>query len=179
MQEEPQSNYTIEPMQLEHVDAATEMRLQSWLDTYPNEAHGVTRQWVEARNAEQVTEERNRIRKEKFSTGMMTGTVAGWVAKTADGTIIGATTPYIDEEGVQHVGSLYVDKNWHGKGVAGKLMQKVIDFFDPQKPIELGVVTYNERAKVFYRKWGFVEVPGSEALFYNKLPEVKMIRGAV
>jgi GNAT superfamily N-acetyltransferase len=98
------------------------------------------------------------------------------VAKDADGTIIGVTTPYIDENGIQHVGSLYTDKRWHGKGVGAKLMEKVIAWSDPTKPIELGVATYNERAKAFYRKWEFEEIPGSDMLFDDKIPEIKMIR---
>ncbi|MNQ66715.1 hypothetical protein D3C85_812140 [compost metagenome] len=55
-------------------------------------------------------------------------------------------------------------------------MQKIIDWLDESKPIVLGVVAYNERAKAFYRKWGFVEIPGSEALFDNKIPEIMMSR---
>jgi GNAT superfamily N-acetyltransferase len=89
------------------------------------------------------------------------------------------TTPYYDNHGIQHVGSLYVDKNWHGKGVGAALMQKVIEWFDPTKPIELGVAVYNERAKAFYRKWGFEEIPGSESLFADKIPEIRMVRKAL
>ena len=55
-------------------------------------------------------------------------------------------------------------------------MQKIIEWSDPTKPIELGVVTYNARARAFYKKWGFEEIPGSETLFDNKIPEIKMIR---
>ena len=57
-------------------------------------------------------------------------------------------------------------------------MQKVLEGFDPKKPVELGVVAYNERAKAIYRKWGFEEVQGSEKLFDNLIPEVTMIRNA-
>ena len=63
--------------------------------------------------------------------------------------------------------SLYVDKNWHGTGMASELMQRVVDWFDDTKPIELGVVAYNERAKAFYKKWGFEEIPNTETLFDN------------
>ena len=71
---------------------------------------------------------------------------------------------------------MYVEKNWHGKGVSTALMQKAIDWFDTTKPIELGVVQYNERAKAFYRKWGFEEVPNSETLFADKIPSILMVR---
>jgi GNAT superfamily N-acetyltransferase len=168
----PDSLFTIHEMTAEDIEPATRMRLQSWLDTYVNDEAGVTREWVEARNKVQMSPEKVAVRRGwlDYPNSM------GWVAKDKSGMIIGAATPYRDEAGIQHVGSLYTDKAWHGKGVGGALMQKIIDWFDPAKPIELGVVTYNGRAKAFYEKWGFREVPDSEALFDNRIPEVTMIR---
>jgi len=174
MEKEPKPQFSIEKISAETLDDANHMRLASWLDTYVNEDLGVTREWIEERNKAQMTDERRQARLERLDNPK----AAGWVAKDEDGNVIGVTTPHVDEDGIQHVGSLYVDKDWHGKGVGGRLMQMVIDWCDPTKPIELGVVTYNERAKAFYRKWGFEEVPGSETLFDNKIPEVKMIRPA-
>lgn len=168
--------FTIKEMQAEDVAPATEMRLQSWLDTYVNEEFGVTREWIERRNAMQRSPENTKRRLESFTMGKQSGTRNGWIALDSGGKVIGATTPWVDDAGVQHVGSLYVDRAWHGKGVGGGLMEKVIDWFDDNKPIELGVVAYNERAKAFYCKWGFEEVAGSEQLFDGKIPEVKMIR---
>ena len=48
--------------------------------------------------------------------------------------------------------------------------------FQLSEDIVLGVVTYNERAKAFYKKWGFEEVPDSESLFEGLMPEIVMIR---
>ena len=170
MTEQPQ--FTIARMTADTVDAANEMRLESWLDTYVNDDLGVTREWIQKRNENQMSDEVRARRLERLKDPNS----AAWVALDAAGRVIGLTTPYVDEEGRQHLGSLYVDKLWHGKGVAGQLMQKAIDWYDQTKPIELGVVTYNERAKAFYRKWGFEEVPGSETLFDDKIPEIMMIR---
>lgn len=172
----PQKNFVIEPLNDGDIQAVTDMRLQSWLDTYPNDEYGVSREWVEARNAEQRSPERQESRRERFAKGKENGTVNGWVARDENGVIVGATTPYIDEDGTQHVGSLYVDKAWHGTGIGHHLMQNVVDWFDPKKPIVLGVVSYNERAKAFYRKWGFEEIPDSEELFNGVIPEVHMVR---
>lgn len=174
MEREQPPKFTISAMTLEQCDEANAMRLQSWLDTYVNDELGVTREWIEQRNASQMTDEIRQRRIERLADPK----VGAWVATDRTGRIIGSTTPYIDDDGKQHVGSLYVDKDWHGKGVGAALMQKVIDWFDPAKPIELGVVTYNERAKAFYRKWGFVEAEGSETLFDNKIPEIMMVREA-
>lgn len=173
MERERQPQFTITEMTADTVDAASTMRLQSWLDTYVNEEIGVTREWIEARNERQMSDEVRARRLERLNDP----NGVGWVALDGEGNVIGATTPYVDEEGRQHVGSLYVDKDWHGGGVGAALMQKVIDWFDSSKPIELGVVAYNERAKAFYRKWGFVEVQGSEKLFADVIPEITMIRG--
>lgn len=169
------SEFTITKLSADTIDAGNRMRLQSWLDTYVNDELGVTRGWIESRNKIQMSDEMRAKRLERFADP----NTMGWVAIDKSGTVIGMTTPFIDEEGRQHVGSLYVDKAWHGKGVGSALMQKVLDWFDPTVPIELGVVTYNERAKAFYRKWGFQEVPGSETLFADKIPEVKMIRKGI
>ena len=166
------TSFTIEPISESTLIAANEMRLQSWLDTYIDASADVTREWIEQRNEDQRSPEALQRRRDRLSSDRS----AGWVALDDASRVIGITWPFIDDDGHQHVGSLYVDKSWHGKGVGGALMQRVIDWFDPAKSIELGVVVYNERAKAFYRKWKFEEVPNSETLFDNKIPEVKMIR---
>ncbi len=164
--------FTLHRMTAEDIEPATHMRLQSWMETYKNDDLGVTREWIEARNKVQLSPERVARRRSWLDNP----NVQGWVAKDKSGMIIGAATPYRDDAGIQHVGSLYTQKAWHGKGVGGALMQKIIDWSDPTKPIELGVATYNGRAKAFYEKWGFREVPDSETLFDDKIPEIMMIR---
>lgn len=176
MERELVPKWTIEEMTLEDVESATKMRLKSWLDTYINDDLGVTREWIEQRNGFQLSEEKIEERRKRFINNKAKGTMNAWVARDSTGKIIGSTTPYIDSDGVQHLGSLYVDKEWHGMGVSGELMQRVIDWFDTSEDIVLGVVTYNERAKAFYKKWGFEEVPDSESLFEGLMPEIVMIR---
>lgn len=178
MEKESVSSYTITEMQPEDIEAATQMRLQSWIDTYVNEEHGISREWVEKRNRAQLSNEKVKLRLERLLMGRAQGTFNAWVAKGVEGDIIGSTTPFIDEDGTRHLGSLYVDKAYHGTGVAHELMQKAMDWLGAENDIELGVVVYNERAKAFYRKWDFEEVVGSENLFADKIPEVKMVRKA-
>lgn len=167
--------FTIDKLTIDDLDEATEMRLRSWIDTYPNEEFGVSKEWVEERNKQQMSDVKRAQRRERFTTA----NTIGWVGRDENGKIIAATTPYVDDDGIQHLGSLYVDKNWHGTGLAAVLMQKVIDWFDSTKDIELSVASYNERAKAFYRKWGFDEIIGSETLFDGKIPELKMVRKGV
>lgn len=170
MSEQLKQPFIIERMQPEDVEAATEVRLQSWVDTYVNKEAGVTREWIEARNEKQRSPEAmtRRIKQmEEFG--------AGWVAKI-DGQVIGSTTPYKDQYGIQHVGSLYVAKEFHGNGAGAALMQKILEWSDSTQPIVLSVASYNDRAKAFYKRWGFIEIPGSEGLFDNVIPEVDMVR---
>ncbi|MFZ1302024.1 MAG: GNAT family N-acetyltransferase [Candidatus Microsaccharimonas sp.] len=175
---ESQPTFEISEMTVDDIDPATQMRYQSWKDTYQNDALGITLEWINKRFETQLSDEYRGKRIERFTLGKQNSTFNAWVAKDTNGEVIGSTTPYIDEEGIQHVGSLYVDKKWHGTGVGSQLMQKVINWLDPAKPIELGVITYNERARAFYRKWEFEDVPGSETLYDNIMPEIKMIRPA-
>lgn len=54
----------------------------------------------------------------------------------------------------------YVDRQWHGKGVAQELMRRV-DVHAHRRganTLWLGVWEHNERAQAFYRKSGFVDV---------------------
>lgn len=173
MDAEMEKTYKVAQMTIDDIEPANDMRLQSWLDTYVNEELGVTRQWVESRNQTRVTDASRKDRRERFEQYMANHTMNAWVARDQN---IGATTPYVDSRGVQHVGSLYVDAKWHGKGVASDLMRNVIGWFDSQKPIVLGVVAYNRRALAFYEKWGFEIEPGSETFFEDKMPEIKMVR---
>lgn len=176
MEIEPAPKFAIEEMRVEDVEAATAMRLQSWLDTYVSDEHGVTREWIEARNQKQLSDERVVSRRERFLNGKKQGIFNAWIARDSEGTIIGSTTPYQDEDGLWHLGSLYVDKQWHGAGVGHQLMKRAMEWIGDKRDVYLGVVSYNERAKAFYCKWGFEEVPDSETLFDDKIPEVKMVR---
>lgn len=61
------------------------------------------------------------------------------------------------------VARFYVDRPWHGRGVAGALMQHCIAQAAGADPLWLGVFERNARARAFYAKWGFV--PAGRALF--------------
>lgn len=172
MKKEPHKPYVIKEMQAEDVEPATRMRYDAWLDTYVNEEYGVTEDWIKERMQKRASPEIV----QRVIDALKSPDRAGWVAKNAEGEVIGAAMPLREEDDTQHVGSLYVDKRYHGTGLGHDLMRKIIDWSDPQKPLQLGVVTYNERAKAFYRKWGFEEIPDSEQLYADKMPEITMIR---
>jgi len=60
----------------------------------------------------------------------------------------------------------YVDRPWHGRGIAQALMQAVVDTAARRgaQTLWLGVWERNARARAFYRNEGFVDVGGQDFL---------------
>ena len=170
------SEFTISPTDPNDVESAQQMHGQVWLDTYPNEPEGVTRGWVKERVASDRTREAIEKRQQFLRDNENNPARISRVAKDIDGNVIGMMHGYIDETGKQHLASLYVAKEYHGKGVANELMKQILDWSDPEKPLYLGVVSYNERAKAFYRKWGFIETDTALEPFGGVMPQIEMVR---
>jgi ribosomal protein S18 acetylase RimI-like enzyme len=65
----------------------------------------------------------------------------------------------------------YVDRRWHGRGVAQRLMQAAREEAAAMgaRSLWLGVWEHNLRARAFYRKLGFVEVGAHEFLLGQDL----------
>lgn len=65
----------------------------------------------------------------------------------------------------------YVDRTWHGKGVAGRLMRTVLEEAESSgaDKLWLGVWERNPRAIAFYRKFDFAHVGSHEFLFGTEL----------
>lgn len=167
--------YTIRDATVADVPAIVSMHAQSWRDTYPHAESGISDEWVKAQtdnwfSDEEMEKRRDIIRRCKGNPNAMY-----LVAENEQGEIIGFVAPFRNES-IQRVGAVYIAKAYQGKGLAQVLMDKIIDWADPHIPLELTVATYNERAKAFYRKYGFEEVSGSQRIVHEKLPIVAMIR---
>jgi RimJ/RimL family protein N-acetyltransferase len=172
---EPIPPYTISPMVLDDTEGMYNLLRSGHRDTYVNEALGITAEKVDQRFTKSTAEERRARNEQRIDDPNN----QVWVAKDEQQNVIGMVAPRIEEDGTRRLGALYVVKDWQGKGIAHELMAKAIDWLDGEhNDIKLGVVTYNERAKAFYRKYGFEEVPNSETLFDELIPEVFMLRKA-
>ncbi|MFC7625392.1 GNAT family N-acetyltransferase [Microlunatus sp. GCM10028923] len=67
--------------------------------------------------------------------------------------------PAVDPEpGALELQQLYVLKEWHGTGVADRLMEWALATAAEAPEVYLTVFDHNERAKRFYRRYGFSEV---------------------
>lgn len=78
----------------------------------------------------------------------------------------------------QELFALYVAKEFHRKGVATQLTTDLFRWFDPQRPVELGVVEDNIEAQQFYETLGFNPIPDSRVAFQGSehVHEIRMIR---
>ena len=95
-----------------------------------------------------------------------------WLGDSAIGYLhlrIGEIDPSVKTERPIELLRIYVDSNWHGKGVAGKLMQRSLEIASCEgfKSIWLGVWEHNLRAQKFYRKFGF-EIVGNHIFRLGK-----------
>lgn len=167
--------FTVTTPTLDDVESMNAMWNQSWLDTYPNEAAGVTREWVEKKIGTWDSQENIAKRKQQLLDAQGNPDAMWRVAKDREGKVLGVAAPYRDEN-VQHLGAIYVDKNYHGSGVARALMKEILAWADPMRPLELEVAAYNERAKAFYRKYGFKETSGTGRMHHGVIPVIAMIR---
>jgi diamine N-acetyltransferase len=68
---------------------------------------------------------------------------------------------------------IYVAKEYHGKGVAQKLMDLIIDFAVKEKyeVVWLGVWEHNVKAQKFYEKYGFVNSGHTHAFPIGSTPQ--------
>ncbi|HWW59969.1 MAG TPA: GNAT family N-acetyltransferase [Thermoanaerobaculia bacterium] len=84
--------------------------------------------------------------------------------------------PVPDAEHPIEVARFYVDKPWHGHGVAQKMMTAVEDEARrvEARTMWLGVWEHNERAKAFYAKCGFVDV-GTQIFIVGTDPQTDRV----
>lgn len=156
--------------------AIRSMHAQSWRDTYPNDAEGVSREWLEAETASWLVPERIAGSEEALKQ-IMSDPKQFYRIACVGNEIIGMLHISAEADGSKRMNALYVDKKYHGKGVAQALLLAGREFLGESKVV-LEVVSYNERAKAFYRKNGFEEMPGENELFKDRIPNVTMIRKA-
>jgi len=87
--------------------------------------------------------------------------------------VAGAPPECVHGERAIEIERFYLDRRWHGSGVAMTLMEICIGHAQEQgfTTIYLGVWEKNFRAQAFYRKWGFDRV-GEHVFHMGEDPQV-------
>lgn len=136
--------------------AVTDLMIRTFRETYSASHYGICRdEDVEAYVGEHFGVERQRA--ELVDPAMRT------ILVEVDGTLAGygqlrfaSPNPAVSGPRPVEVARFYVDRPWHGKGVASPLMRECIAAAGDADPMWLGVYEHNRRARAFYAKCGFV-----------------------
>lgn len=164
---------TIREAKTSDIEAIRRMHAVSWLDTYPNDQHGVSLEWIKEETDSWLTPEA--LESSKDYLGSRISHPDHFYRIAVDNGKIAGFVHALIEDGQKKVGGFYIDKDYHGTGLAQE-MASLADEWLGEATVTLEVVAYNERAIRFYEKWGFSIVQGSDALFKEKIPEVTMRR---
>ena len=166
--------FTIEKSRPEDTEESEQMRYRSWLDTYVNDEHGMTKEMIEEYFVPRLSPEGIEKKRKRTEENSHNPNILDLTAKDENGKIIGWMVA--TKEGHREIGAIYTDKDYHGGGLGSALIKRGLDFLGYDEDIELHVVDYNERAKAFYRKFGFEPVGEPEYTRFKEMPEIKMVR---
>jgi len=137
----------------EDAKGITNVLHKTWLDTYPNEEFGITRDDVEESYKDAFTEERIKAHQERIANNQ--GKQKRLVAKWGD-LIVGTSSMVLNETNNQ-LRTIYVLPEFQGKGIGTMLWNEFKDYHNPKKDTIVQVATYNQNAIEFYKKLGFVD----------------------
>lgn len=167
--------YEIVQPTVEDAEGLVAMHGQSWLDAYPNDEHGVSREFIQEHVDQRASKEGIEKRRQYIQESYTNPDYYFRIAKNSQGEVVGFVDGRKGEK--NELNGLYIDKAEYGKGLAQQLCDGILAWFSDKDDIYLTVVTYNGRAKTFYQKLGFEIIPGSEHLHKGTvIPVVDMIR---
>ncbi len=143
----------IRDVQPEDAEGVINVLHKTWLDTYPNEELGISREDIEDSYKDSFTEEALGKQRKKFEH--IPKNEKRVVAKYGD-MIVGVAT-MVRNENNNEFRTIYVLPEYQGRGVGKMLWEEVKDFCDPSKDTIVDVADYTTKTIEFYKKLGFVD----------------------
>ncbi|MES2630607.1 MAG: GNAT family N-acetyltransferase [Patescibacteria group bacterium] len=169
--------HTIEQPKISDTLELAKLHNQSWIETYPNDEFGISKEFIENRISNRLSKEGLERREEAIKSSLNAGTYFLRIARDESGNIVG----FIDgnlKENEYWLDGLYTLKSTYGTGLGKQLWEAFLPW-TKNKDILLTVASYNHRAIAFYTKLGFTKVDGSEGMFADTpMPIINMIRKA-
>lgn len=130
-----------------------EVQYKTWLETYPNEKVGITREDIEDRYKDAFSgkklEKRIKAIQEQGERERIL------VAKDREKVV--AFCFLTKEENKNQLQAIYILPEYQGMGIGTKIWEQVKGFFNKEKDVYVEVAEYNEKAISFYKKLGFVD----------------------
>lgn len=146
-----------------------------WRETYPNEEHGVSEEWVREYTEKWLTPEKLQESVEVVSA-ILSDPNQFYLSAWSGEEPMGFIHVFTKEDGTKRLEGLYVDKSMRGTGLSHELMAQADEFIGDSE-VDLEVASYNDRAIRFYEKHGF-EINCDGGLFKGKIPCTIMVRRA-
>ena len=169
----------VEPARPDDAEAVFNVQRLTWLDTYPNDEAGITkediRKRIEGEHGELIPK-----KIERWKSGIeATGEKRAIFVVRDSGKIVGFVAPGI-MDGQRRIGAIYVLPEAQGKGVGGKLLQGAVNWHGRSEDIFLHVASYNQNAIDFYMRNGFEETgkPIKDEMAKGdekEIPEIEMV----
>jgi|GEM_PF-4087201 len=133
--------------------ALAKMHVQSWHDTYTG-MHGATTEWIRKRTVNRFNEDGLSETKKLFAAPRQHPESYYFkLAKIEDKVVGFVSGQKTNEE--QELSGFYVARDQQGTGLASKLMDMIMSWFNASKTIVLFSAKDNIRAIKFYEKYGF------------------------
>lgn len=131
----------------------TDVLYKAWLDTYPNEEHGISVEDVEEKFKNSFTEEALKKREEAIRN--VKDNETRLTVKDHE-KIIGIIQVVIKSD-KNVLGAIYILPEYQRMGLGSLLWEEARKHLDPEKKTSVVVASYNTKAINFYKKVGFME----------------------
>ncbi len=144
-------NVEISREKTEDISGINTVLYETWLNTYPNEKIGVTKEDIEEMFIKRNTAadiKRREVKSKRANQNSHT-----FVAKH-NGQIVGCAN-FVQGPEYDQLKMLYILPRFQGKKVAFKLWTEIQKLSRKDKTVKVEVATYNNKAIAFYEKLGF------------------------
>jgi N-acetylglutamate synthase-like GNAT family acetyltransferase len=141
--------FLIRPARRGELGLVRDLLVETWHDTY-DAIYGVER-------VTKITNEWHAIDRLERALGREAD--AFLVAEATEGAILGTASATLGESGLVTLGRLYVRPASQGQGLGAAMLRACENWFPQGRRMRLEVETKNAKARGFYAKQGFAEVP--------------------
>lgn len=173
-------NFRICDAKPEDVEAMRTIVQYWWVELYPNEKYGITREDVAGINF--LKPEYVAIRKKEIGEGG--DKTHTFVLKNEENEVVGFCE-VSNHDTYGEIDAMYLIKGLEGKGLGKKLMQQGLEWLRKDQDVRLKVVAYNTHAIEFYKKFGFKETAnkvihvGTQLPSGKEIPRIEMLKARI